>query len=190
MILAEPPRSPYDVHFQVLGIPVRVSPMFWLGSAILGAGGTGRFWLMCIGCVFVSILVHELGHALVMRRFGESPRVVLTLFGGLAIHQAPAWSVGVEKGGRSSWRQILISLAGPGAGFLFAALVAGGILIAGGRLVSEYRMSHGFVPRNAAFRGGAGQRYGAVIGTYCRTLPIAPQRTVGCQRPTANATAS
>ena len=36
MILLEPGHTPYDLHFRVFGIPVRVHPMFWLVAAIMG----------------------------------------------------------------------------------------------------------------------------------------------------------
>jgi stage IV sporulation protein FB len=54
--------------------------------------------------VFLSILIHELGHALVMRRLGDRhTEIVLYAFGGLAI--GSAW-----RGRRD---QILVSAAGP-----------------------------------------------------------------------------
>ena len=65
-----------------------------------------------IGVAFVSILVHELGHAVIMRRFGSNARIVLHSFGGLAI---PEGSLGFGRSyhRRSSNEQIYISLAGP-----------------------------------------------------------------------------
>ena len=41
--------------------------------------------LSWISVMFVSILVHELGHSLVMRYFGQSSHIVLYMLGGLAI---------------------------------------------------------------------------------------------------------
>jgi len=35
MLLLEPGHTPYDLHFRVFGIPVRVHPMFWLVGAIV-----------------------------------------------------------------------------------------------------------------------------------------------------------
>jgi Zn-dependent protease len=64
--------------------------------------------------VLVSILVHELGHALLQRGYGGHPRIVLHGMGGLAI---------CGDCDRSSRSQIEIALAGPGAGFLFALLL-------------------------------------------------------------------
>jgi len=111
-----------------MGIPVRVHPLFWLLATILGLSASGdnsRGLLIWVVVCFVSILVHEFGHALTIRYFGWSPQVVLYSFGGLAIYN-PSVSP-VQRSGRrvrkSSTVQILISLAGPGAGFLLAFLV-------------------------------------------------------------------
>lgn len=129
MIFNEPPRTAYDLNFRLLGIPVRVHPLFWLIALLLGIGGgddrdVGRmlFW---IGTVFVSILIHELGHALAARAHGWEPWITLHGFGGLASYR-PDY--------HNARAQILISLAGPGAGFLFAAVIIGLIAASGHRV--------------------------------------------------------
>src|SRR5262249_36296592 len=43
--------------------------------------------LVWIGVTFVSILVHELGHALVLKAFGQPSHIVLHSFGGVTISQ-------------------------------------------------------------------------------------------------------
>lgn len=120
MFLAEPPPSPYEIHLRVAGTPVRIHPFFWLSTLILGLSGGGSTppaeLLMWIIAVVVSILIHELGHAFVQRYYGGHPRIILHSFGGLAI---------CNDCDRSTKAQILISLAGPMAGFLFAAVVMG-----------------------------------------------------------------
>lgn len=84
-------------------------------SAIMGANwGDPRLVVIWIGCVFVSILVHEMGHALTARFFGWPPDVLLYHFGGLAMYH-PTW-------GYTTSRSILISFAGPAAGFLLYGL--------------------------------------------------------------------
>jgi len=116
-MLAEPPPTQADVHFRVLGIPVRVHPFFWIITLIIAMRGDSAppaEVLSWIVAVFVSILIHELGHALVQRRFGGQPRIVLHGMGGLAI---------CGDCDRSTRSQILISLAGPGAGFAFALVL-------------------------------------------------------------------
>jgi Zn-dependent protease len=124
-MFGEPPSTQYDWNFQLFGIPVRVHPFFWLLSLMLGMrGNTSQGILIWVSVVFVSILVHELGHAVVIRYFGWSPRIVLHSFGGLAIYDpnfAPSQSG--QRPRRTGSTQILISLAGPAAGFAFATLI-------------------------------------------------------------------
>jgi membrane-associated protease RseP (regulator of RpoE activity) len=124
VLLSEPTRTPYDLRFSVLGVPVRVHPFFWLITAILGARGNSKpaEVLLWVATVFVSILIHELGHALTARAFGWEPWITLYGMGGLASYRPTR---------QSHWRQIVISLAGPGAGFLFAALIVAGIAASG-----------------------------------------------------------
>lgn len=110
--------TPYDLTFSLFGIPVRVIAWFWLTAVILGFSSVQlgpEYLLAWVAIVFVSILVHELGHALVAAAFGYPPRILLYHFGGLAMF-SPGYNY-------SQMRSILISLAGPGAGFLFAGLI-------------------------------------------------------------------
>ena len=58
------------IRFNLFGIPVQVQPWFWLTLVLIG-GGVGantadELLLLALFVVagFVSILVHELGHAL------------------------------------------------------------------------------------------------------------------------------
>jgi membrane-associated protease RseP (regulator of RpoE activity) len=115
--------------------------MFWVMGLILGARGAtgenaGAILIMWVGVVFVSILVHEFGHALTMRYHGESPRVVLYMMGGLAIADSAGW--GLQKSSRTPREQIIISAAGPIAGFLLAGLVVATIHAAGGRVFFDF----------------------------------------------------
>lgn len=124
MFLIEPPRSQYDVNFTVAGIPVRIHPLFWLVTVLLVATRDTKpvdvfIW---VAAVFISILIHELGHAVMIRYFGWRPHVVLYSFGGLAIY---------EPTSHRTWPQIVISFAGPAAGFILAAMVVIGIRLAG-----------------------------------------------------------
>ena len=68
--------------------------------------------LIWIGCVFVSILVHEFGHGLMAKRFRGSPSIVLYGMGGLCYSQ----------GERTQGERLAVILAGPGAGFILCAL--------------------------------------------------------------------
>ncbi len=117
--------TPFDLNFSVFGIPVRVHPLFWLVAALLGwsaCGGDMKLLTLWMACVFVSILVHELGHALTAQSFGWPPHIVLYSFGGYASFQ-PSW-------GYTTARAILVLAAGPGAGFaLFGLVLAGQLLM-------------------------------------------------------------
>jgi membrane-associated protease RseP (regulator of RpoE activity) len=141
-VLVEPTSTPYDLQFSLLGIPVRVHPFFWLMSVILGARGLEGSpqpmveMLLWVAVVFASILVHELGHAVAIRIFGWRPRITLYAFGGLASYErgySHSYSSYSRKGNTPTG-QVIISFAGPLAGFLLAALVIA-VLYAVGRKI-------------------------------------------------------
>ena len=135
MLLAEPPRTNYDLHFRVFGIPVRVHPFFWLIALLSGAreGVSPKQTFIWMGALFVSILVHELGHAAAILFYGYRPWVTLHWLGGLASHDrgdSESYYSYDDRSSRPS-TQIIISLAGPVAGFLFAALIIGALFAFG-----------------------------------------------------------
>jgi stage IV sporulation protein FB len=107
--------TPYDLRFSLFGIPVRVHPVFWLTAAFL-SWETDRLDITLVRmlCVFVSVLIHEVGHAVVTRSFGWHPEIALEFFGGYATTTH-----------HSTWRNIAVLFAGPGAGFLLLAAVLG-----------------------------------------------------------------
>ena len=125
MLLGEPPASQADLHFRVFGFPVRVHPFFWVVALFMGLG-SGRDdpqkILIWVGVVFVSVLLHEMGHASIQRLYGGHPWITLYGLGGLA---------SCNDGPRSPGRRILVLLAGPGAGFLLAAVVLVWMKLAG-----------------------------------------------------------
>lgn len=125
MFLTEPNQTRYDLHFSLFNVPIRVHPLFWLIAALMGFNGNDpKVVLLWVVAVFISILVHEMGHALVIQWYGWSPSVVLYSFGGLAIHNPYVQAnYGPGRSRRGKFTQIIISLAGPGAGFLLAALL-------------------------------------------------------------------
>lgn len=118
-MLTEPDRTPYDLRFRLLGFPVRVHPWFWIGTVLFGSDTLHdglQFLAIWVLVVFVSILVHEFGHALAFRLYGADADIILYAFGGLAV---PTMAIS----GR--WRRVLISLAGPFAGFALCGIVSG-----------------------------------------------------------------
>lgn len=92
-------------------IPLRVHPLFLLFALIIGWLNTGRFTLalVWVGIIFVSVLVHELGHALTGLGWGQRVQIDLVALGGVTRRNGPklAW-----------WKEFVIVLCGPLAGFL------------------------------------------------------------------------
>ena len=122
MFLTEPPRTEYDLNFNFFGFHVRAHPFFFLVSLLFGRNlvwapgiNTGVAVTMGVVVFFVSILIHELGHSLAHRRYGFSSRIVLYAMGGMAIPDSRGRNVRI-----SHLQSIVISLAGPVAGFLLA----------------------------------------------------------------------
>ena len=147
MFLQEPAITPYDLRFQLFGIPIRVSWTFWLAALVfgyglaqwidrdLGAASLGLLPLLLVwsACLLVSIVIHELGHALAFRRYGIESSIVLYHFGGLAI---PRSSNRDHSFGQLSPQQnIWISLAGPLAQIASGLIVAAVIKLAGYQLM-------------------------------------------------------
>jgi stage IV sporulation protein FB len=134
-------ETPYDLRFSLLGIPVRVNPWFWGVTAVLGFGMNDRNLPMVVvwmACVFVSILVHEYGHALMARAMGSSPSIVLWGMGGLCYSQAERQTL---------LQRLAVVLSGPAAGLGLYVLVmffaSGAFGISAGENVS---VSEAFLP--------------------------------------------
>ncbi len=110
------------VRFTIFGIPVIIQPFFWITLALLGAmtngGGDSSVAIFLIALFmlagFLSILVHELGHALVAKHFGAHCHIVLESFGGYAAYQGVAMN---------RLQSFLITAAGPALQALFGLAV-------------------------------------------------------------------
>lgn len=108
------------VRFSIFGIPVLVHPFFWVTLALiggaLGANSPSAILGVCLFLVagFISILIHELGHALTARHFGARSEIVLQAFGGYAAYS------GVRLTRPQSF---LITAAGPAVQILLGALL-------------------------------------------------------------------
>jgi Zn-dependent protease len=144
LMFQSPPPTRYDLRFTIAGIPVRVHPVFWLLTLLLGATGDLILIPIWLLVVFISILVHELGHALAFRRYEQRSHIVLHFAGGLTIPEPTYWGRGVANVYLSPNQNIFISLAGPGAGFLLAALVIIFVLVTGGSVGTTWLL--GFIP--------------------------------------------
>ena len=97
--------------FNLFAIPVHVQPWFWITMAFLGGGLNARDSLGILTVAlfmlagFISILVHELGHALTIRKFGLPSEITLHAFGGYATY---------PPGRLNRIQSFLVTAAGPG----------------------------------------------------------------------------
>lgn len=115
------------MRFRLFGIPVEIQLSFFLIAAVLGwspqvSPGRVLVWMLV---VLASVLIHELGHALIARRIGTDVAITLYALGGLT-----AW---IPKPNRTTpGRRAVVSAAGPAveiaAGFLVLFLLRSGAL--------------------------------------------------------------
>jgi len=102
------------LSFNLFGIPVRILPWFWITMALIGGGiGANDSLSILLVLVFmlaglISILVHELGHALTVRKFGLPTAITLQAFGGYASFPA---------GQLTRTQSFLVTAAGPSLQF-------------------------------------------------------------------------
>jgi Zn-dependent protease len=95
-------------HFRIFGIPVRVEPFFLVVLALIGIR-LEPLWVVFAFVVvgFVSVLVHELGHAVAFRVLGrQRSAIVLHGFGGFTV------PTGGGRRALSRGRSIAVSLSG------------------------------------------------------------------------------
>ncbi len=110
-------------RFRLFGYPVTVEWTFWVLSLLLGMsfmrmpGRAGAILtLMWVSVVFVSIIWHELGHALARKRFrAPYSEIKLYSFGGLCS----------GPGRFTRWESFFISAAGPITSLLLGAIAFG-----------------------------------------------------------------
>jgi Zn-dependent protease len=97
------------VSFRLLGFPVSIHTSFLVVVGFFGftAGGGVEFGLVWLVVATVSVLAHELGHALVAAPAHGQPRIDLYGMAGLT-----TW----QPGRASRARRVAVSVAGPGAG--------------------------------------------------------------------------
>jgi Zn-dependent protease len=91
-------------------------------SSSMGTGGPAR-GLALVAIVFGSVVLHELGHALLARRYGLVVRgIILLPIGGMTLMEEP----GPERANPA--RDIRVSIAGPLINLVIAAIAAAVIL--------------------------------------------------------------
>lgn len=91
-------------------IPISIHPLFWAVALLLGWSFTGDPALTAIwvAIIFFSVLVHEFGHALTARFFGQTPSIELVALGGLTTRSGKRLKL---------WQDFIIVFNGPFAGF-------------------------------------------------------------------------
>ncbi len=105
-----------NLSFRIGKIPVQVLPSFFITTVMLSLGRTSLSELVVWTVIVLSsVLAHELGHAAVARACGLEPNIQLYGMGGLT-----GWR---SSRPLSVTQRISISLAGPFAGFVIAAVV-------------------------------------------------------------------
>jgi len=103
------------LRFRIFGIPVHVDASFFVIAVLLGlGGGTLAFIVSWVIVVFVSVLLHEMGHAVAFRVYGQRPRIALQGMGGLTSGSGPL----------TGSSDIVVSLAGPLTGLVLLGLPA------------------------------------------------------------------
>lgn len=95
-------------------IPITIYPSFWFLAVFIGiyASSISSIFIW-IPIIFVSVLVHELGHALLAKKWGQRAHIELWALGGTTIRQG---------GTLSAKKEFTIVLMGPLFGFTLAAL--------------------------------------------------------------------
>jgi Zn-dependent protease len=116
------------LRWRLFGISFCIQPSFWIFNALFayfiyqpimrpqpGQILTRDLLIVILIDVLVmlaTVMVHELGHAIVGLIFGQPGNINIAGLGGQTVGQYTELS---------SWQRILVTAAGPGAGFLFVA---------------------------------------------------------------------
>jgi Zn-dependent protease len=100
------------VHWTFFLLPAwLLMQIAWQGAGLAAMG----LVLLMIGAIFACIVAHELGHALMARRFGVRTRdIILLPIGGVAR---------LERMPRQPWQELLVALAGPFVNVVIAASI-------------------------------------------------------------------
>lgn len=98
-------------------IPVSIYPIFWLFAALIGWLNSGSLIgvLVWVGIIFVSVLIHEYGHAITAVYFGQKAKIQLIALGGVTSYQGSKLSF---------WKQFIIVFNGPFFGFMLFLLAS------------------------------------------------------------------
>jgi Zn-dependent protease len=132
-------QTPQGLRFNLFGFPTRIDASFLLIVALIGFDGTASHLAIWVALALVSVLGHELGHALAARQMGATASIALQGMGGLT---RSSRDEPLSRG-----ESALLTVAGPAAGILLGLPV----LYAIGALGWPSWTMGGFALRTAAF---------------------------------------
>ncbi len=113
------------VHWTFLLVPLYVL----LTASTSGGADSVLFPLTFVAALFGCVVLHELGHALMARRFGIGTHdITLLPIGGVAR---------LERMSEKPWEEFWIAIAGPAVNVVIAAALALGLYLAPGWAVYE-----------------------------------------------------
>lgn len=111
------------MRFTIFGIPIHIRVSFWVVAVLLfpyqlSVLTRPRNWgyvLAWLAVVAVSVIAHELGHALLARRYGARVDMTLYAMGGFTRWATPA--------PLSAWARVRVAAAGSFVGFVLGGSV-------------------------------------------------------------------
>jgi stage IV sporulation protein FB len=115
--MQEPPPGPFELRFNLLGIRYRVSPSFWIISALLAylfIGDRLAGIVVDVACIFFAIVFTEFIQGMVYRSYGIRALVHIKEFGG---------GIYPEREPPMRLQRIVVELAKPASCFILAAAV-------------------------------------------------------------------
>lgn len=103
------------IKFSLFRIPMTIHSSFWVLAGLIGWLNSQSLFgtAVWVGIIFVSVLIHELGHAVSSRIFGQYPQIVFGPMGG---------TTSFQEGALSKSKDFVVVLMGP----IFGALLAAG----------------------------------------------------------------
>jgi Zn-dependent protease/CBS domain-containing protein len=112
---------PIRVHFTLVLLLAWIATSYALGGASFGVAAVG---VLLVATIFAVIVIHELAHALLARRYGVATHDIMLLpIGGVA---------SLERMPEKPRQELAVALVGPAVNIVLAGLLWIGIELAGG----------------------------------------------------------
>lgn len=99
-------------------IPIAIHPLFWLLAFLIGFlyAGFNMLVLLWVVIVFISVLFHELGHAITALHYGKHPKITLVALGGVTTYDGSSLKL---------YQQFIVIFNGPFFGLILAGMSYG-----------------------------------------------------------------